>query len=146
MAESLDASDSPESAAPIWLYDGDCALCLGVARYTLAHEIEPSIRFVTIQSREGRKIAAAHGIDPDDPESFLFLENGRALAKSDGVFAIARHLHGLARLVLLGRFLPRPLRDRLYDRVARNRYRIFRRQEISRARDDRVRDRLADSE
>lgn len=130
MAESLDSSDSAEGAAPIWLYDGACALCLGAARYTRAHEINTSIRFVAVQSLEGRKIAAAHGIDPDDPESFLFLERGRALTKSDGVLAIARHLSGMARLLLLGRFLPRPVRDGLYDRLARSRYRIFGRQEI----------------
>jgi predicted DCC family thiol-disulfide oxidoreductase YuxK len=140
--ESVDSTDSVEGAAPVWLYDGACALCLVAARYTLAHEIKPSIRFVAVQSREGREIAANHGIDPDDPESFLFLERGRALAKSDGVLAIARRLRGLARLVLLGRFLPRPVRDWLYDRVARSRYRIFGRREICGAPGAAVRDRF----
>jgi len=111
--------------APIWLYDGVCVLCSGAVQYTLRHERERAIRFVAIQSREGRALAQAHGIDPDDPESFVFIEGGKALAKSDGVLALLRHLRGPARLLLVGSVLPRAMRDWLYDRVARNRYRLF---------------------
>jgi predicted DCC family thiol-disulfide oxidoreductase YuxK len=110
---------------PIWLYDGVCVLCSGGVRYTLRHERDHTIRFIAIQSREGRDIAMQHGIDPDEPESFLFIENGRALAKSDGVLALVGHLDGPARLLLAGSLLPKALRDWLYDRIARNRYRIF---------------------
>lgn len=110
---------------PIWLYDGVCVLCSGGVRYTLRHERDHAIRFVAIQSREGRELAMRHGIDPDAPESFLFIARGRALAKSDGVLALIAHLNGPARLLLAGRGLPKSWRDWLYDRVARNRYRIF---------------------
>lgn len=112
-------------SGPIWLYDGVCVLCSGAVQYTLRHERAPAIRFVAIQSRKGRALAQAHGIDPDDPESFLFIEDGKALAKSDGVLALMRHLRGPARLLLVGAVLPRAIRDWLYDRVARNRYRWF---------------------
>ena len=112
-------------SGPIWLYDGVCVLCSGAVQYTLRHEREPAIRFVAIQSREGRALAQAHGIDPDDPESFLFIEDGKALAKSDGVLALLRHLRGPARLLRIGAVLPQAMRDWLYDRVARNRYRWF---------------------
>jgi predicted DCC family thiol-disulfide oxidoreductase YuxK len=111
--------------APIWLYDGVCVLCSGGVRYTLRHERDHAIRFVAIQSREGRELTRTHGIDPDEPDSFLFIENGKALAKSDGVLALVQHLNGPARLLLAGRALPKRWRDWLYDRVARNRYRLF---------------------
>jgi predicted DCC family thiol-disulfide oxidoreductase YuxK len=111
--------------APIWLYDGVCVLCSGGVRYTLRHERDHMILFVAIQSQEGRSLALRHGLDPDDPDSFLFLENGVALAKSDGVLALLAHLDGPARLLLAGRILPQAWRDWLYDLVARNRYRLF---------------------
>ncbi|MDR6871036.1 putative DCC family thiol-disulfide oxidoreductase YuxK [Bosea sp. BE125] len=118
-------SRPPGNNPPVWLYDGVCVLCSGGVRYALKHERDQAMRFVAIQSREGRELALAHGIDPDAPESFLFIENGVALPKSDGVLALIRHLDGPARLLLAGRVLPRTLRDWLYDRVARNRYRLF---------------------
>jgi predicted DCC family thiol-disulfide oxidoreductase YuxK len=129
-------------AAPIWLYDGVCVLCSGGVRYTLRHERDHDIRFVTIQSREGRELAQAHGIDPDEPDSFLFIESGRALAKSDGVLALVRHLNGPARLLLLGQPLPKRWRDFIYDRVARNRYRLFGRKASCEMPDAAVRDRF----
>lgn len=113
------------SDGPIWLYDGVCVLCSRAVRFALKHERDHAMRFVSIQSREGRELAERHGIDPDDPQSFLFIVGGRAFAKSDGVLRLVGRLNGSARLILVGWILPKLIRDWLYDRVARNRYQIF---------------------
>jgi predicted DCC family thiol-disulfide oxidoreductase YuxK len=128
--------------APVWLFDSACVLCSASVRYTLAHERAGRIRFVAIRSGEGRAIAARHGIDPDDPHTFLFIEDGRALARFDGVLALARHLSGPARLLGPARVLPRPSRDALYDLVARNRYRLFGRRSACERPDPRQRHRF----
>ena len=111
---------------PIFLYDGVCLLCDGAVQFTLAHEKSPSIIFIAIQSELGRELAVKYGQNPDDPESFLFIENGIAFEQSDGAIALAAHLEGvLALLLSMCRFIPRPLRDFAYRMVARNRYKIF---------------------
>jgi len=112
-------------AGPIWVFDSHCVLCSRGVQYTLRHEKAPQIRFIAIQSEAGRALALRHGIDPDDPTSFLFIEQGRALEASDAVIALARHLNGIARLAPALRFAPKPLRDAAYGLIARNRYRIF---------------------
>lgn len=112
-------------AAPVWLYDSFCALCSWSVRYTLAREVTPSIRFVAIQSAEGRALAGANGVDCEDPNTLLFIENWRVLKKSEALFALARQLQGPARLAILARLLPQPIRDLLYDLIARNRYHWF---------------------
>lgn len=109
----------------IWLFDSQCVLCDGGVHYTLRHEKSPSIQFVAIQSAQGRALAHKHGLDPDDPTTFLFIENGTALEKSDAVFALARHLNGPARLVLAAQILPKILRDVGYSCIAKHRYRLF---------------------
>jgi len=115
-----------EGNQPVFLYDGVCLLCDGAVQFTLAHEKKPTIVFVAIQSELGRKLALRHGQDPDNPESFLFIENGTASEQSDGAIALAAHLHGFLPALLRGsRFIPRPLRDSVYRLVARNRYKIF---------------------
>jgi predicted DCC family thiol-disulfide oxidoreductase YuxK len=111
--------------APIWLYDGICVLCSGAVRYVLRHDRHHLMRFVSIQSAEGRELAITHGVNPDDPETFLFIENGIAHPKSDGVLALFAHVNGPMRAIRLSCLLPKPFRDALYDVIARNRYRIF---------------------
>jgi predicted DCC family thiol-disulfide oxidoreductase YuxK len=102
---------------PIWLFDGVCVLCSGAVRHVLKHERHGEMRFVAIQSGEGKTLARQYGIDPENPDS--------ALAKSDGVLALLGHINGPARVLRVGRILPRFFRDWIYDRVARNRYSMF---------------------
>lgn len=117
--------------SPVWLFDGTCMLCSGAVRHTLRRERPGGapIRFVALQSSEGRALAEAHGLDPDDPQSFLFVEDGRAWQNSDGVIRLARHWQGPTGWLRHGRLVPRPLRDALYRFVARHRYRLFGRSE-----------------
>jgi predicted DCC family thiol-disulfide oxidoreductase YuxK len=69
---------------PIWLYDGVCVLCSGAVHYVLKHERHHDMRFVSIQSEEGRALARKHRIDPDRPDTFLFMDDGKAFEKSAG--------------------------------------------------------------
>ena len=109
------------------VFDGACALCSAGVRFVLRHERPdgPRIRFVAIQSPEGARLAAAHGVDALDPRTFLLVEGGRALARSDAALAVAARLGGPARLLALARWVPRPLRDAAYGFVARHRHRLF---------------------
>ncbi len=134
-------AEAPE-AAPVWVYDGVCMLCEWSTRYVLANEITPSIRFVAIQSEEGRALALTNGVDPENPETFLFIENGRVMKKSEALFALARQLRGPARYAFVVRLLPRFLNDALYGVVARNRYRWFGRRQSCAAPDDSQRHRF----
>ncbi|MEM9734324.1 MAG: DCC1-like thiol-disulfide oxidoreductase family protein [Pseudomonadota bacterium] len=126
----------------IWLYDSVCILCDGAVRFTLAQERAPTINFVAIQSEHGRRLAKAHGLDPDDPVSFLFIENKTARTKSDAVIALAKHLKYPARLLALVRFIPRIVRDKAYDLIAQNRYKIFGKSETCLVPDAAVRSRF----
>lgn len=109
----------------IWLFDGLCAFCSWSVRFLLARERAPSTVFVAIQSDLGRSLATRHGVDPDMPSTFLFIDKGRALEKSDGVIALAEHLRWPWRALRWGWLVPKAWRDGLYDVLARNRYRIF---------------------
>jgi predicted DCC family thiol-disulfide oxidoreductase YuxK len=110
---------------PIYVFDGVCVFCSRAVRYLLRHERDHTIRIVAIQSGEGRALAMAQGIDPDEPVSFLFVENGVPLQKSDAVLALLAHVGGPAQMLRVMALLPRPLRDWLYEIFARNRYALF---------------------
>ena len=77
-----------------------------------------------MQLAEGRPLAEQLGINPDRLDSFAFVANGQASVKSEAVLRIARELpRGL--WTWLFHFIPRVIRDAVYDLIARNRYRWF---------------------
>lgn len=125
-ADTVDAREAEQAdRGAVWLYDGLCGFCSWSVRFLLAHERSPSSRFIAIQSTLGRQIASRHGIDPDTPSTFLFIEGGHAYAKSDGVIALAAHLRWPWRALRALRVAPKAWRDGLYDVLARNRFRIL---------------------
>jgi predicted DCC family thiol-disulfide oxidoreductase YuxK len=111
-----------QSRTPVWLYDGRCVFCSQWVLFVLRRESAPLIRFVAFQSNEGRALAKRHGVDPDDADSFLFIDGGKALEKSDGVAAVCARLRRPWSLAAHMTAVPRPLRDWTYDLVARNRH------------------------
>jgi predicted DCC family thiol-disulfide oxidoreductase YuxK len=110
---------------PIIVFDGICVLCNGWVRFLLRHDRERRYRFAAMQSEAGRALLAAHGLDPDDPASFLLVDDGRAWTDTDAIRRVLSGLGGAWRLAGVMALLPRAVRDPLYRRVARNRYRWF---------------------
>ena len=86
--------------------------------------MERRFRFTAIQSGYGTRLAQACGINPDDPDTTAVVHGGVAYFKSDGALTVLSNLPGWEWVrVLLS--VPKPLRDAVYNLVARNRYRIF---------------------
>lgn len=111
------------------VFDGVCVLCSGFARFILKRDARFAFRLTTAQSALGQALYRHYGLDPGTFESNLVLADGRACAKLDTVAAVGARLGGPWRALALARLVPRALGDRLYDLVARNRYRLFGRTE-----------------
>ena len=109
----------------IVVFDGVCALCSGWVDFLLRHDHRRQFRFAAMQGESGRRLLAGHGLDPDDPLSFLLLDADGARTDSDAIVAVLVRLGGAWRVAGALRVLPRRVRDALYRRLARNRYRWF---------------------
>lgn len=118
----------PDPAAVI-VFDGVCALCSGWVRFLLRFDRAGRYRFAAMQGRHGRGLLLAHGLDPDDPMSFLLLEDGHAWTDTDAIVRVLCGLGGPWRLVAMARLVPVRWRDAAYRALARNRYRWFGRNE-----------------
>ena len=128
------ASDltSPRADEVVVLYDGVCGLCNGVVKFLLPRERGQRIRFATLQGAYAAAALARHGIvpPPGAPESIVLIEqpgtvDERLYFRSEAALHIAAALPGAWRLSGVFRLVPRVVRDWVYDRVARSRYRIF---------------------
>jgi predicted DCC family thiol-disulfide oxidoreductase YuxK len=111
------------------LYDGVCVFCSRWIRFVAARDTDRRFRFTAIQSAYGTRLAQAFGVDPDDPDTNAVVHGGVAYFKSDAALTVLSDLPGW-RWVGVLHVVPKPLRDAVYDLVARNRYRIFGRYEV----------------
>ncbi|MPZ18433.1 MAG: DUF393 domain-containing protein [Luteitalea sp.] len=110
---------------PIVLYDGVCGLCHRTVRFLLRHDRQGHLRFAALQSSLGRTLLVHHRLSPDGLDTLVLVEDERASTRSAAVLGATRYLAAPWRYLALFRFLPRLVRDRLYDWVARSRYRWF---------------------
>lgn len=110
---------------PVIVFDGICVLCNGWVRFLLKHDREGRYRFAAMQTDAGRALLAGHGLDPDDPASFLLVDGERAWTDSDAIQRVLTGLGGAWRLAGVIAWVPRFVRDPVYRWIARNRYRLF---------------------
>lgn len=109
----------------IVFYDGDCALCHGAVKFILPRDRHARFAFAPIGGEAYSRLLASSLVDL--PDSIIVLRSdGSILARSAAALHILRHLgHGWRILASVARAIPRPLRDWLYDRVAKVRRRLF---------------------
>jgi predicted DCC family thiol-disulfide oxidoreductase YuxK len=106
------------------LFDGVCVLCSGWVRFIIEHDPAARFKFALVQSPYGSRLARRLGINLDNPETNAVVVGGQAHFKSDAAIAIFSRLHRFAWVRGFA-YVPRPLRDWLYDVAARSRYRVF---------------------
>ena len=123
------------------LYDGVCVFCSRWIRFIAARDKDRRFRFTAIQSPYGTRLAQAFGIDPKDPDTNAVVHGGIASFKFDAALTVLSHLPGWGWVRAL-RAVPKPLRDVVYNLVARNRYRIFGKYQECFVPDARFRDRV----
>ena len=119
----------------IVLYDGVCGLCNRTVRFLLQRDRRDRLRFASLQSAFARELLARHHKDPCDLDTvYVVIDHGqpseRLLARADAMLHAVRLVGGVWRLSAFAYLLPRSLRNRAYDVVARHRYGWFGRYDV----------------
>ncbi|MFS8048773.1 thiol-disulfide oxidoreductase DCC family protein [Rhizobium sp. BR 314] len=115
-----------DRSSTIIVFDTDCVLCSAWVHFILRHERDQKIKFVSAWSNEGMSLAARHNLTVDDlDETYLVVEDGRGLVRSDAGLALLGHLSMPWRTLRILSIFPRSFRDIVYAFIARNRYRWF---------------------
>ncbi len=107
------------------LFDGECNLCNGTVQFIIRRDRRNRFRFAALQSEAGKTMLQSHRLPPEALDTVVLISGGRAYTRSDAALGIARRLDGLWPLCYAAVVIPRFLRDRAYDFIARNRYRWF---------------------
>lgn len=135
MLQAYSYRDDPQvpdfdDSAPLAVMDAECALCSWGARMIHRLDRDGMVRICPVQTPRGAALMRHYGLCPEDPASWLFIEEGIVYRDLDAVIALGRRLRGWGRLAGILRILPGPVRDRLYRLVARNRYALFGRDDL----------------
>ncbi len=113
---------------PVILFDGVCNLCNSAVQWVIERDKEGRFDFASLQSdvarRELGKVMDEKEIDAL-PDSIVLLDSDGVHVRSTAALRILRGLGSWFLLLRLAIVLPRPVRDAVYNMIARNRYRWF---------------------
>ena len=93
------------------MFDGVCNLCNGIVRFISARDPRARFRFAPLESPAA--------------DTLVLVEEGRTFTRSTAALRIARRLRFPWPLAYALIIVPTPIRDALYDFVARHRYQWF---------------------
>jgi predicted DCC family thiol-disulfide oxidoreductase YuxK len=113
----------------IIMFDGVCNLCNGFVNFLIVRDKHNSFRFGSLQSPAVIDLLKAHNFAANDLSTVILLENDKLYYQSTAVLRILRQMGGAWPLLYAFIVLPRPIRDFFYNMIAKNRYRLFGRQD-----------------
>lgn len=131
-----------DQAQAIILFDGVCNLCNRSVNYIIDHDPAERFRFASLQSGVGTALAAEHGFDVSELSSMVLIESGTAYLRSTATLRVYRRLSGPVCLLWPFILVPRPIRDAVYNFVAKRRYRWFGKRDTCRLPTEADRDRF----
>lgn len=119
-----DSPSIPDGATAVVFYDGECGLCEQCVAWCLNRDRHRRLRFAPLQ---GKTFASLEASEKPTDLSTMVVWDARGLhQESDATLAMLDGIGGPWRAVaLMGRALPRALRNVAYRFVARRRYRWF---------------------
>ena len=154
---------------PLLLFDGVCNLCNRSVQFVIRHDRARVFRFASLQSAAAARALESFGgaekalapsrggadgvtgsaiaVDAGGSMgSVLLIYRGRLYVRSEAVLKVLDILGGAWRITGVFKILPRPLRDTIYDWIARNRYRWFGKRDVCMVPEPGLQDRFLDDE
>ena len=109
---------------PVLIYDGDCSLCRGMARWLRNRPGARNLRLEASQGVAGRRFVGELGLAREARETVLLIDADGVHDHSEAVRLTLARLGGFwSAVARLMRAVPRSWRDRVYTFVSRRRRR-----------------------
>ncbi len=118
-------NEIPTLEHPILLFDGVCNFCDNYVQFLIKHDKKGTYRFAPIQSPIGQRLLQQNNFPTDKISTVVLLEGGKLYTKSTVGLRIFKELGGLWSLLYPFILIPKPIRDIVYDFLAKNRYKWF---------------------
>lgn len=108
------------------LFDSKCNLCSKTVKRVMKLDKNKLFTFISNKSEYGKNIISKNNLNSITTETIvLFTSENKFLIKSDAAISIAVKLNPLFLIFNILFIVPKKIRDRVYDYVAKNRYKWF---------------------
>ncbi len=107
------------------IFDGECNLCNGVVGWLLRFAPSEIFRFVPFQSSEGQQLLKKYGFPTEELETVILLDEKGVHTHSDGFLKIVSKIPKWRLVAALLAFIPRIIRDTIYNMASKNRVKWF---------------------
>jgi predicted DCC family thiol-disulfide oxidoreductase YuxK len=108
----------------IVFFDGVCNLCSSFVKMILRFEKNETIYFCSLQSPFAMQ-NLKNRIDVNNLNTVYFWKNEKLYSKSSAIIEIFKTINSWGFVLMIFLILPKVIRDKLYDFIARNRYLWF---------------------
>ena len=116
----------------IILFDGVCNFCNFWVNFVIDKDKDNIFRIAALQSESGQKLLQKFELDSFEFDTFILVVNDKYFTKSTAALMISKNLSGIIKLLYPLIILPEPIRDFVYNFIAKNRYKIFGKRDVCR--------------
>ena len=109
----------------IIIFDGNCVLCNTAVNFLYARLDEKEYDFIASQSNEGNELQIKYNLGTIPAHSIVLFKENIIFTKSDAVLEITNDLSFGWRLLKFFKFIPKNIRDWVYNFISKHRYKLF---------------------
>ena len=113
------------SSQSLILFDGICNFCSSWVQFDMKRYPGKRFHFATLQSAVGQRILHEIGLPREELKTIILVDGDKRYFRSTAALHIVRKIGGPWAILFIFIIVPVPLRDFLYNVVAKNRYRWF---------------------
>lgn len=109
----------------IILFDGVCNLCNSSVQKVIENDDKNVFRFASLQSDFGQEFLKKNNFDTGTYDSMILIDGDKFYTRSDAALRIGKELRGFKKISGLLLLIPKPVRNAVYNIIAKNRYKWF---------------------
>ena len=109
----------------IILFDGVCNLCNSSVQKVIENDERNLFQFASLQSDFGQKFLRKNNFSQDEFNSMILIDGDRFYTQSDAALRIGKELKGIYKISGALLWIPKFIRNFVYEIIAKNRYKWF---------------------
>lgn len=109
----------------IVLFDGVCNLCNSSIQKIIENDDKNIFRFSSLQSAFGQEFLKKHHFSQEKFTAMMLIDGDKFYTKSDAALRIGKELKGFYKISGLFLWIPKFIRNAVYNLIAKNRYKWF---------------------